>query len=226
MALILCIESSNTICSVALAENGLCIDHLSRTEKNSHSAFLTLLVEELLQKNNARLDAIALSLGPGSYTGLRIGTSAAKGLAFALDIPVLGMTSTSIIANAYFQQTPNYNGLVCPMIDARRMEVYSAVYNSKLELVQDLAAEILDENSYNDLLQNEQVLFLGDGAFKFEHILSHNKAIFDHKQFLLAKEMATAAELMYTAGDVLDTAYFEPTYIKEFMALTSKKKFF
>jgi tRNA threonylcarbamoyladenosine biosynthesis protein TsaB len=226
MALILCIETSGSVCSVALARNGQCIEYLEKIEKNSHSKYLTSLVEKILCKTGDAIDAIALSLGPGSYTGLRIGTSVAKGLAFAKDIPIVGMNSTFILAKAFYSASPKTKSLVCPMIDARRMEVYSTVYKPDLTVLQGLAAEILDDNSYQDFLGDFDITFIGDGAEKFETLLVSKHAHFDHSQYLTAKEMASSAQDLYNTKNFLDTAYFEPNYLKEFMAIASKKKFF
>lgn len=229
MATLLCIETSGSVCSAAICTNGLLVREISKFEKNSHSKYLTLIIEELLQElesKQVRLDGIGLSLGPGSYTGLRIGTSVAKGLSFSLDIPIVGLTSTAVMAQAYYRQNEGYSGLVGPMIDARRLEVYSAIYTPDFELIEALQPVILDENSYAELLNEHKICFIGDGAQKFAEIMDHPNASFDHAQFLLASEMAQVCEGLFQEQDFLDTAYFEPNYLKEFMALTSKKKFF
>ena len=224
MALILNIETATTNCSVALAKDGKTIAILEENDKNySHSERLHIYVNEVLAKANMslkELDAIAVSKGPGSYTGLRIGVSAAKGLCFSLDIPLISVFTLEALAN----QVNIPKGFIIPMLDARRMEVYSSIYNHKYELVRDTEAEILNENSFIDLLNKDEVFFIGSGVEKTKELIQHNNARFIEDKLPSANEMSALSFEKHKISDIENVAYFEPFYLKDFVALKSKKK--
>ena len=219
MATILCIETATTNCSVALSINESIISlKEDYNDKYSHAERLHMYIEEILLKNNiakSQIDAVAVSKGPGSYTGLRIGVSAAKGLCFALDIPLISIPTLDSLA----YQIKETNGFIIPMIDARRMEVYSAVYNAKnKKQVRDTSAEVLDELSFLEYLEKDIVYFIGDGVEKFKAICTHENAIFIEDKLPSANEMVNIAKEKYKKSDIEDVAYFEPYYLKDFIA--------
>jgi tRNA threonylcarbamoyladenosine biosynthesis protein TsaB len=217
MAAILCLETATTNCSVAISVDGkIKAIREENNQKFSHAEKLHVFIDEVL--NEAKIDkkqltAIAVSKGPGSYTGLRIGVSAAKGLCFALNIPLISTLTLEVLA----QQVKQDAHYIIPMLDARRMEVYSAVYNSEKKQIRETKAEIIDENSFKDYLKDGKTIFIGDGAIKFEEICKHKNAIFQNDSFPSSAEMGSLAEAKYKIGDTEDVAYFEPFYLKEFM---------
>lgn len=228
MALILHIETATTTCSVALAENGVFIDKIERTEANIHASSLTVFIDELLKRNQRdfkALKAVAVSMGPGSYTGLRIGVSTAKGLCFALDIPLIAINTLTAMANGFIKKCYSVNGqtVFCPMIDARRMEVYTAFYNKEVEELKATEAVIVDENSFQHILENYIVYFFGDGAPKCEEILGKhtNTRIMDDFTNS-AEDLIEPAYEKFKEGAFEDIAYFEPYYLKDYVA--GKKK--
>ncbi|WP_423147966.1 tRNA (adenosine(37)-N6)-threonylcarbamoyltransferase complex dimerization subunit type 1 TsaB [Rubrolithibacter danxiaensis] len=228
MSLILQLETSTSSCSVALSLEGKVIAFEERDEKNIHAAKITLFIEKVMAdaaKSMNDLDAIAVSKGPGSYTGLRIGVSVAKGLCFALDIPLIAvdtlqsMTKGIIALNVYDQDT-----LFCPMIDARRMEVYTALYNSELEEILPVEAKIIDEHAFEEVLEKKPIVFFGDGASKCKAVLADNKNAHFYAEFSnSAKHMSAAAYSKFRSRQFEDTAYFEPFYLKDFLILPPKK---
>lgn len=224
MALILCLETATKSCSVALAKDGkllACQEEIS--EKYSHSEQLTVFIEKLLKEQHLQakdLDAIAVSKGPGSYTGLRIGVSTAKGLCFALDKPLIAISTLEAMAIGMIQKQPGK--MYCPMIDARRMEVYCSLYKDGQQLT-DVAAKIIDKNSFSKELENEEVLFFGDGADKLQEIITHPNATFVANVFPTAKDMVRLAEEDFQEQAFEDVAYFEPYYLKDFVAGVNKK---
>lgn len=218
MAIILSLETATTNCSVALAVDGKVIAFREENhQKFSHAEKLHVFIEEVLMEANldkTQLDAVAISKGPGSYTGLRIGVSAAKGLCFALDIPLISTLTLEVLA----QQASGEDCFIIPLIDARRMEVYSAVFDQEKNQVRDTMAEILNEDSFLGYLNQKKTVFLGDGAEKFEKLCNHKNAQFLTDKFPSAKDMATLAEAKYKISDIENVAYFEPFYLKEFMS--------
>ena len=219
MALILCLETATKSCSVALAQDGkllACKEEVS--EKYSHSEQLTVFIETLLEEQNWQakdLDAIAVSKGPGSYTGLRIGVSTAKGLCFALDKPLIAISTLEAMAVGMAQKQPGK--MYCPMIDARRMEVYCSLYKDGQQLA-DITAKMIDEDSFSEEVEKEEVFFFGDGADKCQETITHSNAIFVANVFPTAKDMLMLAEEAYSRQDFEDVAYFEPYYLKDFVA--------
>ena len=222
MDTILCIETSTTNCSVSLGRAGVILAHKEVNSENfSHSEQLHSFIDDLLKSQNLNpkhLDAVSVSKGPGSYTGLRIGVSAAKGLAYALDIPLISVSTLLCIA----KQVNTPAGLIIPMLDARRMEVYSQVFDAGHDPKREIKAEILDENSFAEELNSGIVHFIGTGVEKFEAICKHSNAIFHHKKLPSAKEQFFIAEWKFEENIFEDIAYFEPFYLKDFVGHTSK----
>ena len=226
MAKILCIETSTTNCSVAIAENGKLLA-LAEDDSNSysHAEQLHVFIQQLFDAANlsaSDLHAVAVSKGPGSYTGLRIGVSTAKGLCFALGIPLISVPTLEVLARQVVQDDSSFP--VIAMIDARRMEVYSSVFDSKYQTIQDVTAKILDENAYAELFKTHEKLYaIGNGVTKFKEITSTaENFIFIEDRNPSAKEMLTIAEQKYSNKDFEDVAYFEPYYLKDFVG--GKKK--
>ena len=229
MSKILCIETATTICSVALVENGAVVAQKISQEKNAHSAIVTLFVEDVLKESGndyTDLDAVSVSKGPGSYTGLRIGVSTAKGLCYALDIPLISVNTLQSMAKgmASKMKKEEYNALLCPMIDARRMEVYCAVYDNIGNEIRETKAEIIDNDSFTDYLKTNKIIFFGDGAAKCRDIITHPNAVFYDDFQPSAGNMAGIATEKFRTGIFEDVAYFEPFYLKEFIAGIPKVK--
>ncbi|MCB0453788.1 MAG: tRNA (adenosine(37)-N6)-threonylcarbamoyltransferase complex dimerization subunit type 1 TsaB [Aequorivita sp.] len=217
MAIILCLETATTNCSVAIAVDGkIKAIREENSQKFSHAEKLHVFIEAVLEEakiDKKNLDAVAVSKGPGSYTGLRIGVSAAKGLCFALDIPLISTLTLEVLA----QQVQCENCYVIPLLDARRMEVYSCVFNAEKKQIRETKAEILNENSFSDFLKEHKTIFIGDGAVKFEAICKNESAIFQNGLFPSSADMARLAEAKYKISDIENVAYFEPFYLKEFI---------
>lgn len=224
MAYILNIETSTTNCSVSLSKQGETLV-LKEDYGNgySHAEKLHVYIEEVLKEakiNSEQLQAIAVSKGPGSYTGLRIGVSAAKGLAYALNIPLISVSTLQALA----KQVEADSGLIVPMLDARRLEVYSAIFDVNNRLVRKIEAQILDENSFEEQLKIGKVFFIGDGVAKTKTLLSHANAIFIENKLPSADQMSALSFDKYKKSDIEDVAYFEPYYLKDFVALKPKPK--
>lgn len=228
--LILQIDTSTTICSVALNENGETLAVIDFDEPNAHAAKLTILIAEILKQTNRAmqdLSAVAVSMGPGSYTGLRIGVSTAKGLCYALDIPLIAINTLEALFLGYKEQFGlNEQEAYLPMLDARRMEVYTAVYDHNAALVKATSAEIIDVDYFNELLSSyNRVHLFGSGADKFEDLFSSTDRV-----DILRSFQVSAAFLSQLAFDKFqkkqfeDVAYFEPFYLKDFVVTTAKKK--
>lgn len=218
MATILCLESATTNCSVGIAVDGeVKAIREDNNKKFSHAEKLHVFIDEVLNDLNLKpedLDAIAVSKGPGSYTGLRIGVSAAKGLCFSLDIPLISIPTLDLLV----RKIEVSEAYIIPMIDARRMEVYSAVFDEKLHQVRETQAQVLEEGSFQKYLSEKEVHFIGNGVLKFEEICKHPNAVFHKQKFPSVKEMAKMAESKYQKSDTEDVAYFEPYYLKDFIA--------
>lgn len=230
MALILNLETATTVCSVSLAKDGHLLAVKEQNGDYSHAENLTLFIEDVLKQAKVKLtdvDAIAVSKGPGSYTGLRIGVSSAKGLCYSLKIPLIAISTLQHISLAVSKDlqppTSNIQSLFCPMLDARRMEVYCTMFDSLNNEIRSISAEIVDEHSFSDLLDNNMIYFFGDGAAKCKNVLSANKnAIFIDDIFPSAKNMIYLSEQAFVNKEFEDVAYFEPFYLKDFVA--GKKK--
>lgn len=226
MALILLLETATVSCSVALAEDGEIIAAKELDERNAHASHITLFVQKVLEqggKTMPELDAVAVSMGPGSYTGLRIGTSTAKGLCYALDIPLIAVNTLQSMAGNIASSGEYPGSLYCPMIDARRMEVYTAVYDEDLREVLPVQARIIDNNSFRELLKNNRIIFFGDGALKCSDVLKDPNAIILPGFVNSARDMREAAARKYRTGDFEDLAYFEPFYLKDFLVAAKPK---
>lgn len=225
--MILSIETSTDVCSVALSRGAELVAHLEHAEPNAHAANLTPLIERILKENNlmpADLSAVALSSGPGSYTGLRIGASTAKGICYALRIPLVAIGTLDLMAQTIFKECPDCDVAV-PMIDARRMEVYTQAVSrqgAKLMQVQPL---VLEADSFATVLaQSSKVAFGGNGAAKYQPVVTAHNAFFCDNIQPLAKNMAALAAQKLDRGEVENVAYFEPFYLKEFVATVPKNK--
>jgi tRNA threonylcarbamoyladenosine biosynthesis protein TsaB len=223
MVRILSIETSTSVCSVAVHSDGKLQSLSELSESGAHAERLVLLVEEVLEKAEIGfqdLDAIAVSEGPGSYTGLRIGVSTAKGLAFGLGKPLIGVNTLQALASALDVKEDE---LIIPVLDARRMEVFREVFDWKLNSVSPLDAEVLSEGSFQNFLEGNQVYFLGDAVDKVASVVHHDRAKFISDLSFSARFMGQIAFDKYQKEQFADLAYFVPNYLKEFKALHSKK---
>jgi tRNA threonylcarbamoyladenosine biosynthesis protein TsaB len=225
LILILNIETATKNCSVSLAENGNVIALKELNDGNySHAEKLHVFIDDILKESNKsvnEISAIAISKGPGSYTGLRIGVSAAKGLSFALDKPLISILTLEALAH----QVACNEGVIVAMLDARRMEVYSAIFDSNYNQIRETEAQILDENAFAEYLNKGKVYFIGNGVEKTKTLIKHFNAIFIDDKLPSANEMAMLSYNKYKISDTEDVAYFEPYYLKDFVALKPKKKF-
>lgn len=227
MSCILHIETSTAVCSVAVSEDGQNIFVKEDFQGPSHATQLGVFVDEalsLIDSHAIPLNAVAVSCGPGSYTGLRIGVSMAKGICYGRDIPLIALPTLKVmtVPVLLYHELPD-DALLCPMIDARRMEVYAAVYDRALQAKKEISADIIDENSYADFLNEHPVYFFGDGAAKCREKITHPNVHFIEDIHPLAKMMFPLADKVMATGDFEDVAYFEPFYLKEFIATTPKK---
>ncbi|MHB9056458.1 MAG: tRNA (adenosine(37)-N6)-threonylcarbamoyltransferase complex dimerization subunit type 1 TsaB [Paludibacteraceae bacterium] len=227
--ILLHIETSTNVCSVALSQDGACIFELSNNEGMNHARLLSPFIQQVLDKMkalNLKLDAVAVSSGPGSYTGLRIGVSTAKGLCYGYNVPLIAVSTLEIMGiEALKTINSDEDALLCPMIDARRMEVYSAFYTKNLELKRDISADVITENSYSEILGKQPVYFFGNGSGKCKKLLAHPNARFIESVEPLAKNMIQLAEKKFITKEFADVAYFEPFYLKEFQATVAKNLF-
>lgn len=229
MERIILIETSTALCSVALAENGNIVSYRESSEPKAHASLTAVFIKEILEGGDLTVgdcDAVCVSMGPGSYTGLRVGVSTAKGLCFGSGKPLLAVgTLDTLVAQAISTAEAGPYRYLIPMVDARRMEVYTAVFTSDGTQVTETAPMIIDGNSFADILEEGPVLFIGDGAGKCADVIRHPNASFCqcHPK---ASSMSVPALAAYRAGDFKDVAYFEPFYLKEFVATVSKKKLF
>ncbi|HQB69166.1 MAG TPA: tRNA (adenosine(37)-N6)-threonylcarbamoyltransferase complex dimerization subunit type 1 TsaB [Paludibacteraceae bacterium] len=226
MATILHIETATDVCSTALSEHGELLFSKISFEGPAHATNLPLFIEETLdfaRKHNKLPNAIAVSSGPGSYTGLRIGVSTAKGLCYGLEAKLIAVNTLRLITQNALLHIKEANALICPLIDARRMEVYTAIYDENLNEIQPVEAKIIDESAFIDLLDQRIVYFCGNGAEKCKTLITHSNARFLADIHPLANHMIHLAEEAYQACLFEDVAYFEPFYLKEFQATVSKK---
>ena len=232
MEKIILIETSTALCSVALAENGAVTAYRESSAAKAHASLTAVFVQEVLAERGVTLadcDAVCVSMGPGSYTGLRVGVSTAKGLCFGAGKPLLAVgTLDTLVAQAQFSSAETEANVeyryIVPMIDARRMEVYAAVFENGKQIT-ETAPSIIDENSYAEYLEQGPVLFIGDGAGKCADVIKHPNAQFCQCHPKASSMLQPAIEA-YRRQDFKDVAYFEPFYLKEFVATVSKKKLF
>ena len=228
MANILNIETSTSVCSVALGSDGQIVDHHENYDGLTHATLLSQFIKDALDtaaRRELNLDAIAVSIGPGSYTGLRIGLSQAKGLSFGLDLPLIGVNTLQLLTvTAMFKEFFEDDVLFVPMIDARRMEVYTAVYNSALEAVVEPCPMILDENAFADLLEKHRLVLIGNGSDKAQSVIKHSNAQFMPDIKPVAVDMLALSEKAFREQHFIDVAYSTPLYLKDFQATVPKKK--
>lgn len=233
--MILCLETSTAVCSVALVKEGNVIALRESLDGQNHAEKITLFIDEVMKEANVAykdLDAVAVSKGPGSYTGLRIGVSTAKGLCYAMEKPLIAIDTLEAMAwgfrnsqQSIVNSQQSESIILCPMIDARRMEVYSAFFNEKLERTTETEALIIDENSFMELKQNHHLYLFGDGADKLFTLFEKEENITVVEKFhCSAAYMATLAEKALKEKDFVDTAYFEPFYLKDFVPGIPKVK--
>lgn len=230
MERLILIETSTALCSAALAEDGVITSYRESSAPKAHASLTAVFIQEMLEEKGltiADCDAVCVSKGPGSYTGLRVGVSTAKGLCFGSGKPLIAISTLDIlVAQA---QIPDNLKYIVPMVDARRMEVYAAVYEiagqagNDVRQITETAPAIIDENSYSDILERGKVLFIGDGAGKCADVIKHPNATF-LQCWPKASAMLEPAMKAYKEKRFEDVAYFEPFYLKEFVATVSKKK--
>ena len=223
MSYILNIETATTNCSVSLSKKGETVVLKEDYNSNySHAERLHVYIDEVLQEagvSKTQLDAIAVSMGPGSYTGLRIGVSTAKGLCFALDKPLIAIQTLKSLA----KQLEVSSGVIIPLLDARRMEVYSAIFDRDYNQIRDTQAQILEPDVFQTYLEQGHVHFIGNATEKTTEVLEHPNAIFVDGKLPSANEMSALSFEKYKKSDIVDVAYFEPYYLKDFIAIKSKK---
>ena len=231
MERIILIETSTALCSIALAENGKVTAYRESSAPKAHASLTAVFVQEVLAERGVTLadcNAVCVSMGPGSYTGLRVGVSTAKGLCFGANKPLLAVgTLDTLVAQSSTSTEAEANSeyrYIVPMIDARRMEVYAAVFENGRQIT-ETAPAIIDENSYAEYLEQGPVLFIGDGAGKCADVIKHPNAHFCQCHPKASSMLQPATEALHN-GDFKDVAYFEPFYLKEFVATVSKKKLF
>lgn len=232
MALILIIETSTEVCSVSLLKDGTLLDLIESTEGQNHARLVTVFAENLLHRNHltsGELSAVAISKGPGSYTGLRIGASTAKGICYAGKLPLIAVGTLEAMAKHItlnrnkFQVPEDKPTLFCPMIDARRMEVYSMLIDEKGKVLKPITAEIIDDSFLEHELTNNQVVFFGNGSAKCEKVIVSPNALFLPDIKASAQHMSELVWEAYNNKQFEDVAYFEPFYLKDFVATVSKK---
>jgi tRNA threonylcarbamoyladenosine biosynthesis protein TsaB len=229
MAYILCIDTSTDVGSVAFSEDGkVLFDKVCRKER-SHATTTGVDVDEILTmaaEKGMKPHAVAVCSGPGSYTGLRIGVSLAKGLCYGYEIPLIAVDTLKVMAAGVMAtQTIAPGTLLCPMIDARRMEVYHAVYDNTLSVIRETAAKIIDTDSFKSLSDYSEILFFGNGSNKCHDVLTIENARFLHDIVPLASNLAPLAHEAFVAEKFENVAYFEPFYLKDFVATVPKNKF-
>ena len=225
--MILCLETATPSCSVALVHNGEVLACEEDPKGQNHSEKITLFIDAVMKKAGIsynQLEAVAVSMGPGSYTGLRIGVSTAKGICYAVSKPLIAVETLHAMAYGMVDTFPE-TSLRIPMIDARRMEVYAAIFDENLNKIKDTEAVIVDENSFSDLKKDHQIYLFGDGADKFAELFEKDEKITVVKDFhCSAKYMNIIAQQKLNNKDFVDVAYFEPFYLKDFVATVSRKK--
>ncbi len=229
--MIICIETATNLCSVALFDRKGLITLKESNDIKSHASMLTVFIGEILEQAGVRaldLEAVAVSKGPGSYTGLRIGVSVAKGIAYAASIPLIGIETTfpmfiGMSERMKKEGDPIKDIIYCPMLDARRMEVYYALYDSDGRVIKDISAEIINEDSFTSLPESHRIIFFGDGALKCKDILKRPNIAFVDDFTMSASYMRIPALEALEAKHFEDLAYFEPFYLKDFIATTRRK---
>lgn len=227
---ILNIETSTTCCSAAITIDGKPVASVEQLANANHASQLPVFIQQLLHEANANgwhLDAVALSQGPGSYTGLRIGASTAKGICYGLNIPLIPVDTLQVLCASVPSGVLPDNALLCPMLDARRMEVYTALYQqqgTQLSTISEVQAMIIDADAFAQTLAQQPVYFFGNGAAKCQSVITHPNAHFVDNVVPQAQCMGLLAEMQPYSLDVKQMAYYEPFYLKEFVAAPSHIK--
>ena len=220
--MIICLETATNLCSVALCNDAGVIYLRESNDFKSHASMLTVFIDEILKEAGMKagqLDAVAVSKGPGSYTGLRIGVSVAKGIAYAASIPLIGIDTTLSTFHGEAKKSPLY----CPMLDARRMEVYYAIYNSQGQTVKQITAKIITEDSFSEIPESVELLLFGDGAAKCRDVIKRPNIQYDDNFRISASHMYIPAIQALKDHHFEDVAYFEPFYLKDFITSTPRK---
>jgi tRNA threonylcarbamoyladenosine biosynthesis protein TsaB len=227
--MIICLETATNLCSVALCNSVGVISMRESNESKSHASMLTVFIDEIFKETGIMahdLEAIAVSKGPGSYTGLRIGVSVAKGIAYAASIPLIGIETTismfwGISGSLNEKHGADINTLFCPMLDARRMEIYYAIYNAAGNPVKDISAEIITENSFSHIPESQKIIFFGDGSAKCKEVIKRTNTYFADDFRISAAHMHKPVFQAIKDNHYENVAYFEPYYLKDF--ITSKQ---
>jgi tRNA threonylcarbamoyladenosine biosynthesis protein TsaB len=232
--MIICLETATNLCSVALCNSDAIVSLRESNEAKSHASMLTVFIREILKETGimARdLDAVAVSKGPGSYTGLRIGVSVAKGMAYAASIPLIGIETTlsmfwGLSGNMTDNCCADENTLFCPMLDARRMEIYYAIYDSAGNTVKDISAEIINGESFCNFPESQKIIFFGDGAAKCKEVIKRTNVCFADDYRISAAHMHKPVFRAFNDNHYEDVAYFEPFYLKDFITSVPRKNIF
>jgi tRNA threonylcarbamoyladenosine biosynthesis protein TsaB len=229
--MVICLETATNLCSVALCDSAGIISLRESNESKSHASTLTLFIEEILKEHGIRareLDAVAVSKGPGSYTGLRIGVSVAKGIAYGAAIPLIGIETTlsmfcGITDSESIDTEAEVNSLFCPMLDARRMEVYYSIYGSGGNKMKDISAGIITKDTFANIPESQKIIFFGDGALKCKEVINRKNALFEANYRISASHMHKPVFQSLREKRFEDVAYFEPFYLKDFITSTPRK---
>ena len=229
--MILCLETATPVCSVALCNRSGVVSVRESREDKSHAKQLTIFIEELLKEAGigpSDLEAVAVSKGPGSYTGLRIGVSVAKGIAYGASVPLIGVDTTRSMFNGIAGVADEKFGtdstsLFCPMIDAKRMEVYYSIFDSTGKEIKGISAGVITGSSFTDIPDSVKILFFGDGAGKCREVTGHKNSVFDTGFTISAAFMHKTVYKEFNSGHFEDVAYFEPFYLKDFIATVQRK---
>lgn len=229
--MIICLETATNLCSVALCDSAGVISLRESNESKSHASMLTVFIEEILRESGIKareLDAVAVSKGPGSYTGLRIGVSVAKGIAYGASIPLIGIETTlsmfyGITESKYFDRASAIDSLFCPMLDARRMEVYYTVFDTAGNKIKDISAEIITGNTFENIPELQKIVFFGDGAMKCKDVINRKNAQFAVDFKMSASYMHKPVFQAFRDRHFEDVAYFEPFYLKDFITTKPRK---
>lgn len=225
--MIICLETATNLCSVALCDNAGVITLKETDKTKSHASTLTVFIDEILKERGivaSDLEAIAVSRGPGSYTGLRIGVSTAKGIAYAASIPLIGIDTTfSMFCGISTTSISQTDTLFCPMLDARRMEVYYAIYDAEGKAVKNIAAEIIKEDTFSNIPESQKIIFFGDGAAKCKEVINRENTFFAEDFRISSAFMQKPSFQAFANRQFEDIAYFEPLYLKDFITTTPRK---
>lgn len=232
--MIICLETATNLCSVALCDTSGVISLRESMETKSHASMVTVFIDDLLNEQGIKatdLEAVAVSKGPGSYTGLRIGVSVAKGIAYGASIPLIGVETTlsmfwGITGSNYFNPESDLDSFFCPMLDARRMEVYYSIYDSAGNKIKDISAEIITEDTFLNIPESQKIIFFGDGALKCKEVINRKNALFAAEYRISASHMYKPVLQAFKNHNYEDVAYFEPFYLKDFITSKPRKNIF